>query len=151
MRQDLERGQGFCLVDPHGTLYQAVLDYAAHQVIERPVILLNLSQPDAAIGFNPFQRAPPGDISVQVDRRINATMHAWGVENTDATPTLARTLRLIYTVLLEHNLGLPQVKHLTDFNSGEIRGRLIEQLSTPLIQNEWRELRSPPLTSPVLP
>ena len=29
MRQDMQRRQGFCLIDPHGTLYDAVLDWAA--------------------------------------------------------------------------------------------------------------------------
>jgi hypothetical protein len=141
MRQDLLRRQGFCLIDPHGTLYDAVLDWASHQVLERKVIQLNLSQPDQVIGFNPFQRAPSGDISVQVERRVTATCHAWGVADTDQTPTLARTLRLIYSVMLEHNLGLPQVRHLIDFNGHEIRAPLIEQLSTPLIQAEWQELQ----------
>ena len=142
MRQDMQRRQGFCLIDPHGTLYDAVLDWASHQVLERKVIQLNLSQPGQVIGFNPFQRAPSGDISVQVERRVTATCHAWGVEDTDQTPTLARTLRLIYAVMLEHNLGLPQVRHLIDFNGHEIRAPLIEQLSTPLIQAEWQELQA---------
>jgi hypothetical protein len=142
MRQDLKRRQGFCLIDPHGTLYDAVLDWASHQVLERKIIQLNLSQPSQVIGFNPFQRVPSADISVQVERRVTATCHAWGVEDTDQTPTLARTLRLIYAVMLEHNLGLPQVRHLIDFNGHEIRAPLIEQLSTPLIQAEWQELQA---------
>ncbi len=141
MRQDLQRHQGFCLIDPHGTLYDAVLDWASHEVLERKIVQLNLSQPDQVIGFNPFQRAPQGDISVQVERRVTATCHAWGVADTDQTPTLARTLRLIYSVMLEHNLGLPQVRHLIDFNGRTIREPLIEQLSTPLIQAEWQELQ----------
>ena len=110
--------------------------------MDRKIITLNLSKPDqGVIGFNPFRRAPSGEISVQVDRRVNATMHAWGVSNTDQTPTLARTLRLIYTVMIEHNLGLPQVRHLIDFHAHEIRTPLIEQLTTPLIQAEWEELQ----------
>src|SRR5256885_8652736 len=106
------------------------------------VIQLSLSKPDAVIGFNPFVRTQDGDVSVQVDRRIAATMRAWNVEDTDQTPTLARTLRLIYTVMLELNLGLPQVAHLIDFNASEIRGKLIDQLQHPLIQREWRELQA---------
>src|SRR3954454_15205047 len=62
MRQDLDHRQGFCLIDPHGTLYKAVLDYASHHVLDRNVIPLNLSEPGDIIGFNPFQRAPAGDI-----------------------------------------------------------------------------------------
>src|SRR5437762_1294346 len=57
MRGDLRNRQGFCLIDPHGTLYQAVVDYCAHHVLDREVILLNLSEPGPVIGFNPFQRA----------------------------------------------------------------------------------------------
>jgi hypothetical protein len=142
IRGDLRNRQGFALIDPHGTLYHEVLQYCAHHVLDREVILLDLSQPASVIGFNPFQRSGDGDISVQVDRRISATMHAWDIPNTDQTPTLARTLRLIYTVMLEMNLGLPQVAHLIDFNSGDIRTHLIEQLTTPLVQKEWRELQA---------
>jgi len=142
MRGDLRNRQGFCLLDPHGVLYRDVVNYCAHHVLDREIVLLDLSSPDEIVGFNPFQRAPRGDVSVQVDRRINATMHAWNVEDADHTPTLARTLRLIYTVMIEQNLGLPQVQHLIDFNAQEIRSHLIEKLQTPLIQKEWRELQS---------
>lgn len=141
MRGDLNSRQGFCLLDPHGTLYEDVVNYAAHHVLNREVILLNLSEPDGIVGFNPFQRSGKGDVSVQVDKRITATMHAWNAMNTDQTPTLARTLKLIYTVMLETNLGLPQVAHLIDFNSRAIRDHLVDQLQTPLIQREWRELK----------
>jgi Helicase HerA, central domain len=141
MRKHLRNRTGFALVDPHGPLYYDILAFCAHYALDREIICLNVSKPDTIIGFNPFQRAAEGDISVQVDRRITATMHAWGVQATDQTPTLARTLRLIYTVMLEQNLGLPQVANLIDFNAREIRGAMIEQLATPLIQREWRELQ----------
>src|SRR5580700_2616817 len=136
MRGDLRNQQGFCLIDPHGELYDAVVAYCAHRVLKRDIILLNLSEPDSVVGFNPFRRHPEGDISVQVDRRVTATMHAWGVPNADQTPTLARTLRLIYTVMLEQGLGLPQIQHLLDFNARTVRGFLIDRLQTPLIRSE---------------
>jgi hypothetical protein len=141
MRGDLKNHQGFCLIDPHGTLYDEMAAYCAHHVLDREILFLDLSRPEQIVGFNPFQRSPDGDVSVQVDRRIAATMHAWNVENTDETPTLARTLRLIYTVMLELNVGLPQVSHLIDFNAHKVRGHLIDRLKNPLIQNEWRELQ----------
>jgi TraM recognition site of TraD and TraG len=140
MRGDLKNRQGFCLIDPHGELYDAVVAWSARNVLDRDITLLNLSEPGSIVGFNPFRRKDDGDISVQVDRRISATMHAWGVPNADETPTLARTLRLIYTVMIEQNLGLPQAQHLIDFNAKDIRGFLIERLQSPLIKNEWNEL-----------
>jgi len=50
-------------------------------------------------------------------------------------------LRLIYTVMLDRNLALPQMQHLIDFNAHHIRKHLIDHLQTPLIQKEWRELQ----------
>jgi hypothetical protein len=140
MRGDLKNRQGFCLIDPHGELYDAVVAWCARYAMDRDIILLNLSEPSTVVGFNPFRRTHEGDVSVQVERRISATMHAWGVPNADQTPTLARTLRLIYTVMLEQNLGLPQIQHLIDFNAKDIRSFLIDRLQSPLIRNEWREL-----------
>jgi TraM recognition site of TraD and TraG/Type IV secretion-system coupling protein DNA-binding domain len=143
MRGDLRNGQGFCLLDPHGSLYDAVADFCArYPTLARNVVLLNPSAGDAVVGFNPFQRTSEDSIAVQVDNRITATMHAWGVKNTDETPTLERTLRLIYTVVLEHNLGLPQARHLINFESREIRVELIEKLQTELVASEWRELQA---------
>ena len=139
IRGDLKNRQGFCLIDPHGELYDTVVAYCARHVLDREIILLNLSEPDNVVGFNPFRRTS-GDLSVQVDGRVTATMHAWGVANADQTPTLARTLRLIYTVMLEQGLGLPQVQHLLNFNAKEVRSFLIGRLQTPLIRTEWQEL-----------
>lgn len=141
LREDLRAGHGFCLLDPHGTLYEDLAAFCAHRVFDREIIYLNLSQPDSIVSFNPFEPAPEGDVSVQVDQRVTAVMHSWGVKDTDQTPTLARTLRLVFSVMLERQLGIQQVQHLIDFNAKEIRGNLIEQVSTPLIQKEWRELQ----------
>lgn len=141
IRGDLKNRQGFCLLDPHGTLYNDVVNYCSHKVMSRDIIPLNLSAPNSIVGFNPFQKASIASVAVQVDRRIAATMHAWNVESTDQTPTLERTLRLIYTVMLDQNLALPQIQHLIDFNAGQVRGQLIDRLQTPLIQKEWRELQ----------
>src|SRR5438105_9716980 len=64
IRGDLDNRQGFALLDPHGSLYEEVVNYCAHHVLDREVVLLNLSSPDHVIGFNPFQRSPACDVSV---------------------------------------------------------------------------------------
>jgi hypothetical protein len=60
MRQDLRGSQGFCLIDPHGTLYHDILSYCGHKVLERDIVLLDLSNPANITGFNPFKKAPEG-------------------------------------------------------------------------------------------
>src|SRR5947199_7920673 len=57
IRGDLKNRQGFALLDPHGTLYNDVVNYCAHHVLGRDIILLNLSAPTSIVGFNPFQKA----------------------------------------------------------------------------------------------
>jgi TraM recognition site of TraD and TraG/Helicase HerA, central domain len=140
IRGDLKNRQAFCLIDPHGELYDAVVAYSARHVLDREIVLLNLSEPESVVSFNPFRKSEAADISVQVERRVTATMHAWGVENADETPTLSRTLRLIYTVMIEQGLGLPQVEHLLNFGARDVRGFLIERLKSPFIRREWLEL-----------
>jgi len=140
IRQLLRSGTGITVIDPHGTLYHAIVAYCAHHVIDREVILVDLSSPEAIIPFDFFKRQR-GDTSVQVDRRISSTLHAWGARNADETPTLARVLRLVFTVMIELGLPLPQVRHLLDFNARVIRGNLIEGLQSELVQKEWRELQ----------
>src|ERR1700680_3903754 len=139
MRGDLKNGQGFCLIDPHGELYDEVAHYAAHHVLRRDIILLNLSRPQGIFGFNPFEPSPRVQTSAQVDRRIAATLRAWNVRTTDETPTLERTLRLVYTIMIEQNLGLREVKNLISYQTREVRGHLIDRLRSPLIQQEWQE------------
>ncbi|MBA4183477.1 MAG: hypothetical protein H0X49_05620 [Acidobacteria bacterium] len=88
MRGDLLGGQGFCLIDPHGTLYSDVLKFCAYRVLNREIILLNLSEPKHIVGFNFFTKEKTGKTNVQVDNLIAATLHAWNAKNSDATPTL---------------------------------------------------------------
>src|SRR5664280_2138259 len=92
IRGDLKNRQGFCLLDPHGTLYDDVVKFCARFPAEVPkeIILLNLSAGDSIVGFNPFRKATDSSVSVQVDNRIIATMHAWDVKDTNETPTLER-------------------------------------------------------------
>lgn len=141
IRQDLKNGQGFCLIDPHGTLFEEVFAYCAHEVIAREIVVVNLSDPRHVVAFNPFRRSPSADTSVQVDNRIIATMHAWGAANSDETPTLERTLRLVYTMLIEQELPFQRAEELIDFNAKEVRESLIQNIGSALIRKEWQELQ----------
>jgi len=51
MRGDLKNRQGFCLIDPHGELYDTVVSWCARSVLDRDIILLNLSEPSTVTGL----------------------------------------------------------------------------------------------------
>jgi hypothetical protein len=143
MRNDSLAGQGFCLIDPHGTLYADVLKFCAYRTLRRDIILLNLSEPDYIVGFNFFTKEETGKTNVQVDNLIEATLHAWNAKNADATPTLRRTLKVIYTSMLDADLTLPQVAQMIDFKSAKIiKDDLAARIENDLVRREWLELAS---------
>lgn len=144
IRGDLRAGQGFCLIDPHGTLYEDVLRFCAFETRRNKITLLNLSEPEEIVGFNFFTKDSEGDTSVQVDNLIEATLHAWDAKNSDSTPTLERILKLIYTTVLDADLTLPQVAALLDFKNSKIRNDLIAKIENDLIRREWQEISDLP-------
>ena len=92
MCREMIRGvypQPFILIDPHGHLYHELLRWLAF--VQPRNVKINLFAPaytNRIVGFNPFRRGA-GDVSVQAERRVQATIRAWGVQNTDATGALA--------------------------------------------------------------
>lgn len=143
-RREIREGHGFCLVDWHGTLYADVLRYCAHLDVGlhkdfRSLILVNPSQPDYIVGFNPFMNQGD-DISTQVSRRIDATIRPWGITDTNLMPTFERVCRLLYTFAVEQRETLPNSAHLLQFDKPELREFAIQNISDPYIRQQWQQL-----------
>ena len=128
------------MIDPHGTLYDNILKFCAYSIPRQDVILLNLSQPDNITPFNIFAKTADGDVSVQVDHRIKAVLHAWNVKNADETPTLERVLRLVFTAVLEADLNLSDIKTLLTFSEKVARLELTDKITDDFLKSEWQEL-----------
>ena len=144
VRRDVREGHGVCVIDWHGTLYNDLLRYFAYQDVGRPgddrsVVLVNPSQPDFVSGFNPFLRSE-GDISVQVSRRVDATIRPWGVTDTNETPTFARLCRVLYTFMVENAETLPNASLLLQFKNTVLRAYAAEHVSDSMMRAEWEEL-----------
>ena len=41
MREDADLGNGFCLIDPHGDLYDGVLKYLVRKRLDKKVIIID--------------------------------------------------------------------------------------------------------------
>jgi len=143
VRQDLMAGHGLCLIDPHGSFYEAILNWLCFKwVTHRDIFLFNPSAGRRVTFFNPFVRDPEGDLSVQVDRRIKATLRAWGMEDSDETPTLEKWLRCIFWVLLEKGLSINETLYFIDYNQEQVRSFLIAGTSNPAIKAQLDKLKS---------
>jgi hypothetical protein len=144
IRQDIDEGHGLCVIDWHGSLYEDVLRYCAFQDVgtygdPRRLILLNPSQPDYVVGFNPFA-APGPDVSVQVSRRINATIRPWGVTDTMLTPTFARVCRVLYTFMVETGETLPNAATMLHFKNRRLRDYAASIVQDSSAKSEWEEI-----------
>jgi hypothetical protein len=146
VRRDVREGHGLCVIDWHGTLYNDLVRYFAYQDVgayddDRAVVILNPSRPDFISGFNPFARTG-GDPSVQVNRRVDATIRPWGVTDTNQTPTFARICRVLYTFMVENGETLPNAAALLHFKNEKLRNYAAAHVSDHVILAEWQELQS---------
>ena len=139
-RELIRREQGFCLIDPHGFLYEDIVRWLAYLKPKREIVLFNPSFEERVVGFNPFARRGGGDVSTQVDRRVRATVKAWGVSSTDQTPRLERWLRCLYHVLMEQGYSIEVAQYLLSFEEKEVREYLIRSIEAGVIRREWEEL-----------
>jgi hypothetical protein len=146
IQADIAAGKGVCLIDPHGPLYHDVLKWCYYHDIglhgdHRRLILLNPSQPDFITGFNPFFKEGESDISVQVNRHIDAVIRPWGAMSCDETPTLARTLKLLFTFAVETGETLPNAAKLLEFARADLRGYALTVTKDSYIRSQWLELQ----------
>lgn len=135
-RDWIQNRQGFCLIDPHGHLYNDLLSWLTYIGCAADVVLLNPSYGDRVVGFNPFQRGS-GDQGARVDRLIKTTLRAWGATDADETPRLERWLRCIYHPMVEQGHSLEAVRYLMSWKHKEIREHITSSITVDVIQDEW--------------
>lgn len=134
IRQDILKGNGLCLIDPHGDLYRAIMRFCADNQLEQKVIPFNPADPEFSVGFNPVKRQAM-DISYQVGRLCDACLKAWKQEDSVDTPRLRRWLYRVFYTLAEKDLTLVEAGYLTKLYKSGIRKKLTETLT----ENEVRE------------
>jgi len=138
----LER-QGFCLIDPHGFLYDDILRWLAFVQPKRDIVLFNPSSGSRVVGFNPFLTGR-GELGTQADRRVKATIKAWGQSDSDETPRLERILRCLYHALIEQKYSLDVSKYFLNWRHKEMRDHLIANIESSTIREEWEDISALP-------
>jgi type IV secretory pathway TraG/TraD family ATPase VirD4 len=97
--QDLERGNGFALIDPHGDLVARIARRVPESQRER-VIYLNATDPDQPYGYNPLRHVRADRIALAASGMIGVFKKmwpdAWGVR-------MEHILRNVLMALLEQS------------------------------------------------
>ena len=142
IRQDIDAYRRVGVLCPHGDLFYRTLDYCCYRRAFGPqpeTVLFNPSDGEWVTPYNPFLPRC-GDLSVQVDRRVQATLRAWGQHGSDETPRLEKWLKCIFTVLIECKLTILEARYLIDQHAPEIRAYLTRGLSDPLVRTKLEQL-----------
>lgn len=143
VREMVFERQGFCLIDPHGFLYDDILRWLAYVQPNREIVLFNPSSGSRVVGFNPFLTGR-GDLGTQADRRVKATIKAWGQSDSDDTPRLERVLRCLYHALIEQKYSLEVAKYFLSWRHKEMRDHLIANIESSTIREEWEDISALP-------
>ncbi|MHB8173967.1 MAG: helix-turn-helix domain-containing protein [Nitrospirota bacterium] len=82
IRQDIEKGNGLAVIDPHGDLVEDIkgyIDYyhGGNEDITGRVILVDPTDPEYTVTFNPLEKLPDVSISEQVNELISAFRKIW--------------------------------------------------------------------------
>jgi hypothetical protein len=132
---DIQNGKGLAVVDPHGDLADAVLQFVPSNRIN-DIILFDPSDRDFPVGFNMLDTNGDKALNsivasgiVGVFKKLYA--HSWG-------PRLEHILRNTVMALLEFQnatmLGIPRM--LTD---DKFRAQVVKQVTDPLVKAFWEK------------
>ena len=135
---DLKAGEGCCLIDPHGDLAEAVLDYIPSWRIN-DVIYFNPADIDYPLAFNILETVPATDPRFQTEKILVASglisvfkkiwADSWG-------PRMEHILRNAILALLEAPgttlLGLPRL-----FTDADFRQKILHHVQDPVVRGFW--------------
>jgi len=142
IEQDIEAEHGLCVIDPHGDLYEAVVTYLGTLPSDHPAlsktILIDPTNPDWAMGFNPLEILPGEEIYPHVLELLTVFEKLWG-ESWGAR--MEDLMRNSFITLAEHGLTLLEVPRLlTDPN---FRSTLSEDLKSNEAKSYWQNRFGP--------
>lgn len=130
LRQDVEQGRGFCLIDPHGDLAEA-----AKQYLPVDGIYWSPSDPECEVGYNPLtyvaKEYRPLVASGIIDSFKKQWSDAWGVR-------MEHLLRFALLALLERpNSTLADI--IPMFTKKSFRAEVLKHVTDDEVLKFWRD------------
>lgn len=148
IRQDIARGCGALVVDPHGehpdSLYRSLLAWLDRKgyAARRTIHLIDPNATTHTVGFNPLARPDADtDISVIAGVTLEAFSKAWGGEDTTQKPTFERVLTATFAALAELGLTLVEAPFLLDRRDAHgLRSYAIQNVTDRYTRDELKRL-----------
>jgi hypothetical protein len=142
IRQDIRNWSkskcGLLVIDPHGNLYDNLINWLAWSKLERPVVPIDLRQDDWVVSYNLLRQREFVDPAVLVDNLVDAMAYVWGQGGTNQTPLFARWAGNVLRTLYEKKLTLIQAEHLVNRVEKQTRRALTADLTDKPSQQDWQ-------------
>ena len=145
--QDIARGRGVCVLDPHGSHPDSLLNMVLrflkdHQwFASRRVHIIAPNIRELVVGLNPLAPLPDTDPAVIAGAMIEAFSRVWGDEDTHKTPTTRRILRNTFIALAECGRPLADAAKLLDYEDPEgLRLELIDKVKNRSARSELKRI-----------
>lgn len=132
IRQDIHYGYGLCLLDPHGDLINAILDFVPKERI-KDVVLIDPSDLDWPVSFNPLKNVSPELKHQATQSLIEVVQKQFG---SNWTPRLEHIFRFTALALLDYPEATlsGMISMLTDRN---YRQRVVEYINDEMVKKFW--------------
>lgn len=130
--QDLERGHGVGVIDPHGDLAHELLEYIPRHRT-REVVYFAPADLERPIGFNVLERVPPDRRPLVASNVVAAFKHSW---SDSWGPRLEYLLYNTVAALLDYPSGtLVGISRM--LVSEEFRADVLQHVQDPLVRQYW--------------
>lgn len=129
---------GMLVLDPHGSLYDSLINWMAWHKIDRPVVPIDLRQDDWIVSYNLLRERKSIDPAVLVDSITDAMAYVWGQGGTDQTPLFARWIGNILRPLYEKKLTLIESEYLIDRVAKSMRYILTADSADKAVRQDWQ-------------
>jgi hypothetical protein len=139
LRDLILRGFGACLIDPHGYLYQNIINFLGYfpEIAERVVLFNPAENSRFYVGFNPLKRSSYfGDMTVQVRFLTEGIAKVWE-EDSKKTPLLRRNAGNMLYPLIQGDLTFLESQYFVDFLQEGPRKKIVAYTDRQRVLNEW--------------
>jgi len=132
IRQDVAYGHGLCLMDPHGDVIDAILDFIPENRMN-DVVLIDPADMQHPVSFNPLQNVDPGFKHQLAQGLIEVMEKQFGA---NWTPRLEHVFRFTVLALLDypHATMRGMISMLTDRN---YRQKVVEYIDDDMVKRFW--------------
>jgi hypothetical protein len=145
VREKIKRGLGVTFFDWHGKTYHELIPYLAYIRPERPVYLLDLSDPTehGILPYDPFAlpSLPKGaNVSAHVSRMTDLIVKPWG-GRTDDMPRFERIVKMVLHYCAVSGESLHHGARLLEYPKRELREHAISVIHDDYIKQQWKQLQ----------